>query len=75
MKPLSTPAMIEMPAIANHRRFTVGPDAAGHWLAVEQHGLGGGIFTSQDAALDYASRECDRRPGAVKLVHQAISLQ
>lgn len=76
MKPLSTVATSAMPEVANDRRFIVGSDAQGHWLAVEQHGLGGGIFTSQDAALRYAAAECDRRPGGVQLVPRAtISLQ
>jgi hypothetical protein len=79
MKPLSriamaTNAMVGMPAVANSLRFTVGPDAYGHWVAVEQHGLGGGIFKSREAAVHYAAQECGRRPGGVKLVSQAISL-
>ena len=47
--------------------FLVGQDSDGHWLAVETHGLGGGIFTTKDAAVHYARAETDKRPGAVIL--------
>ena len=43
--------------------FLVGQDREGHWLAVETHGLGGGIFASRDAALHYAKSETEKRPG------------
>jgi hypothetical protein len=45
--------------------YLVGQDDAGHWLAVETHGLGGGIFASEAAAIRFARDETDRRPGAV----------
>ena len=55
--------------------FVVGPDGAGQWLAVETHGLGGGIFVSQDAALHYARSESCRRPGAVEITLRMIALR
>lgn len=55
--------------------FLVGRDQEGHWLAVEAHGLGGGLFTTQEAALRYASFESGRRPGAVELVAGPIALR
>ena len=54
--------------------FLVGQDLEGHWLAVETHGLGGGIFRSRDTALHYARDECHGRPGAVRFVDQPIAL-
>jgi hypothetical protein len=55
---------MEIPIGAAHT-FLVGEDGEGHWLAVETHGLGGGIFVTKDAALHYARAETDKRPGAV----------
>ena len=54
--------------------FIVGQDGDGHWLAVETHGRGGGLFATRDAALRYARDETGRRPGAVALALAAILL-
>jgi hypothetical protein len=48
--------------------FLVGRDHEGHWLAIEVHGQGGGLFVDRDAALRYAASETGRRPGAVTLL-------
>ncbi len=63
------------PASGGQLAFIVGQDREGHWLAVETHGLGGGIFRSRDTAFHYARDECHRRPGAVRLVDEPITLQ
>jgi hypothetical protein len=34
--------------------YVVGQNSKGNWVAVETHGLAGGIFVSRDAALHYA---------------------
>lgn len=54
--------------------FLVGCDAEGHWLAVETHGLGGGIFRDKQAALHYACAETGRRIGAVQFSDDVLSL-
>ncbi len=54
--------------------FIVGQDREGHWLAVETHGFGGGIFRSREIAAHYAREECHRRPGAVRFADEPISL-
>ena len=54
--------------------FLVGQDGDGHWLAVETHGLGGGIFRSRDTAVRYALHESHRLPGAVRIADSPISL-
>ena len=59
-------------ANCNGHSFLVGQDSEGHWLAVETHGLGGGIFTSKDAALHYALGETGRRPEAVAMAAGTI---
>ena len=61
----------EVPIGAGHT-FLVGQDGEGHWLAVETHGLGGGIFVTKDAALRYARVETDKRPGAVILARWPV---
>ena len=55
--------------------FVVGPDGEGHWIAVETHGRGGGIFVSRDAALGYARAESCHRPGAVAMTSRPIELR
>ncbi|WP_407524019.1 hypothetical protein [Methylobacterium oryzisoli] len=55
-------------------RFVVGQDRDGRWLAVEIHGLGGGIFRSRADALHYAAAETGRRPDAVRLATEPVVL-
>lgn len=54
--------------------FVVGQDHRGHWLAVETHGHGGGIFCNRQAAMRYAAFESGWRPNAVKLVGPKVLL-
>lgn len=61
-------------ANCNGHIFLVGQDSEGHWIAVETHGFGGGIFTSKDAALHYARDETGRRPEAVLLAAATVLL-
>ncbi|WP_158811039.1 hypothetical protein [Beijerinckia sp. L45] len=63
-----------VPISADAHQFLVGQDAQGHWLAVETHGLGGGIFITRDAALHYALSETGKRPGAVSFAPLPITL-
>lgn len=55
--------------------FLVGQDGAGHWLALETHGLAGGIFRSKDAALHYAMLETSHRPEAVHITAERVELR
>ena len=63
-----------LPAPLAGPSFVVGQDGSGHWLVVETHGLGGGIFVSQDAALHYARAESCHRAGAVEVTPRPIML-
>ena len=47
------------------RRYLVGQDRAGRWLAMEVQGRGGGMFASREAAMRFAGAETAWRPGAV----------
>ena len=51
--------------------FTICPDGHGHWLAVESHGLLGGVFVSRKAAERFALREADDDPVRVHVVTAA----
>ena len=62
------------PVDTKHAAFLVGQDGEGHWLAVETHGLGGGIFKSRERAFQYARDETHRLPGAVRFVDEPIRL-
>ena len=54
--------------------YLIGQDVEGHWLAVETHGRGGGIFADQGAALRYAVAETGHRPRAVRVTAQRLRL-
>jgi hypothetical protein len=61
---------------ATHARcFRVGRDHEGHWVAIDRSGTCGGIFVSQEAALDYAAAETERRPGAVSVTTEPVELR
>ena len=47
--------------------YLLGPDRDGHWVAVEIHGLGGGLFRTKEAAEHYAAFETGHRPGGVQV--------
>jgi hypothetical protein len=64
-----------VPIGAGAHQFLVGQDSEGHWLAVETHGLGGGMFVNRAAALHYALSETGKRPGAVSMAPQPIALR
>jgi hypothetical protein len=50
---------IERPALdrADPLSFIIGRDRAGQWIVVERHGLYGGIFNSELAAVRFAKFE------------------
>lgn len=58
-----------------HLSFVIGQDHHGHWLAVEVHGLAGGIFRSRTDAVHYAEFETDRQPGAFRMASEPIELR
>jgi hypothetical protein len=60
------------PGVAD-RCFLIGEDEAGHWVALEAHGKGGGIFVDQQSAFRYAVSETDRRQGAVQFSERPLS--
>ncbi|MET0968229.1 MAG: hypothetical protein ABWY18_03430 [Tardiphaga sp.] len=55
---------LEPPSSANHRVF-IGMNSRGQWVAREEHGLYGGLFSHRIDALRYALFENGRRPEAV----------
>jgi hypothetical protein len=57
------------------RRFRVGRDREGRWVAVETSGASGGIFKSRDAALRYPASETGRRPGAIAVWPEPLELK
>ncbi len=54
-----------MPGKSLPREFTICRDRHGRWLAVEGHGLLGGVFTTRKDALRFALREADGDAGRV----------
>jgi hypothetical protein len=64
-----------VPACGNSQRtFRIGKNRNGLWVVAEANGASGGIFSSWDAALHYATFEADRRPGAISLSPEPLEL-
>lgn len=63
------------PPIDRQPCFIVGQDGLGRWIAIETHGLGGGIFRSCKDAIQYAAGETRRRPDAVVLSAERIEFR
>lgn len=55
--------------------YVVGRDAEGHWLAIETHGIAGGIFRTEAAAIRFAQDETFRSPGAVLSTTDLLALR
>lgn len=55
-------------------QFVVGQDEVGHWVVVESHGRGGGIFVNRQAALNYAAFESGQGSDAVRCSNEPLAL-
>ena len=75
--PLSIPvaAIVSEAPAAPDTRFIVGQDPQGRWVAVEVHGLAGGLFRTRHDALHYATDETRRRPDAVLISTDLVELR
>ena len=56
-------------------RFIIGQDPDGRWVAVETHGLAGGVFRSRKDAVHYALGETLRRPDAITISDERIAFR
>lgn len=56
-------------------RFIVGQDPHGWWVALEAHGLAGGLFRTCADAIHYAAGETQRRPDGVILSQERIAFR
>ena len=54
--------------------FVIGQDKEGHWLALETHRLGGGLFTSRQSAVHFVELETGHRSGAYEFASAPLSL-
>jgi len=52
----------------------VGRDNENHWVVVETHGLCGGIFATEAAAMRYAREESQGHPDVVRIAHYLVAL-
>jgi hypothetical protein len=73
--PLPVPAIVAEAPQSPFTSFIVGQDSQGHWVAVETHGLGGGLFRTRHDALHYAVDLTDHRPDAVVIATDRIELR
>jgi hypothetical protein len=67
-------AQTEPPSILPSRFFRVGRNSRGNWVAQDQYGLCGGLFTSRADALKFAMFENGHRPQAVIMVPGTLEL-
>ncbi len=56
-------------------RFVVGQDPQGRWVAIEIHGLGGGLFRTRHDAIHYAADVTGHRPDAVVIATDRVELR
>jgi hypothetical protein len=56
-------------------RFVIGQDNEGHWLALETHGIAGGLFKTHDAAWRYALKQANYRSDAIEVVTTPLELR
>jgi hypothetical protein len=56
------------------REFTISRDRHGHWVAVEAHGLLGGVFVSREAAERFALDEVNDDRDRVHIVTSGPAL-
>ncbi|WP_027171080.1 hypothetical protein [Methylobacterium sp. 10] len=73
--PLPVPAIVAEAPRSPSTSFIVGQDPQGHWVAVETHGLGGGLFRTRHDALHYATDLTDHRPDAVVISTDRVELR
>ncbi|GJE53547.1 hypothetical protein [Methylobacterium thuringiense] len=68
-EPIREPAGIPLSS------FVVGQDPSGRWVAVETHGLGGGLSRSRQDAVHYALAETPGRPDAILIATGPVELR
>ncbi|MCV3207386.1 hypothetical protein OHD62_12120 [Mesorhizobium sp. YC-39] len=55
-------------------RFVVGRDGEGHWIARDEQGQTGGVFTDRISAIRFATMESDHQAGAVRFAPASARL-
>ena len=72
---LPAAAIVSEAALSPSTLFIVGQDPQGQWVAMEVHGLGGGLFRTRHDALHYATDITDHRPDAVVISTDRVELR
>ncbi len=72
---VTTAAQIAASPATEAARYVVGQDLEGHWIAVEVHGRGGGLFRDRQAAFHFAENETRHRRDAVVVSGERIALR
>ena len=63
------------PPAADGAHFVVGRDPEAGWIVIETHGLCGGLFRDEAAALRYAVEECEAYQGELEISRDPISMK
>lgn len=56
------------------RRFAIGRDREGRWIARDEQGRSGGVFADRDSAVRFAVAESGHRPGAIRFATRRLPL-
>jgi hypothetical protein len=71
----STVKLVEPPSCSSRSTIVfIGKNSRGNWVAQEQDGLYGGLFTNRAAAVRYALFENDHHPETIVAVSREIEL-
>jgi hypothetical protein len=71
----STVKLVEPPSCSSASPIVfIGKDSRGNWVAQEQDGLYGGLFTNRAAAVRYALFENGNHPETIVAVSREIEL-
>ncbi|RZK80281.1 MAG: RAG2 PHD domain containing protein [Methylobacterium sp.] len=65
------PAGAEGPGLS----FTIGQDTSGYWIALESHGIAGGLFRNRDDAIRYARVEIRNGAGEIRFATGPVALR
>lgn len=68
------PSTIDTQTAKKPHRFIVGRDGGGHWIARDEQGQTGGVFSDETAAIHFAEVESDHQAGAVVIAPATIRL-
>lgn len=56
-------------------RFIIAKDSSNHWVVLETHGLFGGVFVSQHAAIRFVKEESANRQSTCEVISHETEIE